>query len=311
MRFENRPVRFVNRPVRIEERPAREDRDDNDVPFANVVRPKRAHFEVRDEAFVAGKVVDEDDDDLFLENPAGQMVVVRGWHGRHRHWHWMDRDLTVPVVFQNGAFFAAGMPVVPATTVTSFIVPANDLVIPSASYPVYAYTPDSTNYAVASTLSTLLSNALGSRSNSLANSLLTNYLASYALSSLSGSPAVQTFAEPATVVSPLTYAYPTTCIYNDPNTGSSFYDPSCAPVTTTTYYTSATAFAPAQVQGVVVGRTGSTLMVLGSNGLNPVLVNDAPALQNGLAFTGQPAVGRLVTAYGFYDGNTFVATALQ
>ena len=52
-------------------------------------------------------------------------------------------------------------------------------------------------------------------------------------------------------------------------------------------------------------------MVLGANGLKPVLVNDAPALANGLAFSGQPAVGRLVNAYGFYDGNTFVATALQ
>ena len=52
-------------------------------------------------------------------------------------------------------------------------------------------------------------------------------------------------------------------------------------------------------------------MVLGANGLNPVLVNDGPALNSGLAFSGQPAVGHLVTAYGFYDGNTFVATSLQ
>src|SRR5581483_6702899 len=184
--------------------------------------------------------------------------------------------------------------------------------------PAYSYTPDFTNYAVASTLSSLLSNVLGSNSSSggsLVKSLLTNYLASYALSSLSGySPAytspyvmpaytpitsVSSYAYPASYASPLSYTYPTTCVYNDPNTGASYYDPSCAPAATQTYYTAATPYAPAQVQGVVVGTSGSTLMVLGSNGLNPVLVNDAPALQDGLALSGQPAVGRLISAYGF------------
>jgi hypothetical protein len=346
-RLENRPVRFENNPIQFENRPerfenqnvtapfvqrVRNDRDDTQVPFAEVVRPQGAHFERHEEAFVAGRVVDEDDNDLFLENPAGETIVVRGWHGRHRHWHWADRDVTVPVVFENGAFVAVGSPIVPATftsfvapqTFTSFVVPSSDLLMPAATYvpaygyvpdyayvPAYSATPDYTNYAVASTLSSLLSNVLGSHSNSLANSLLTNYLASYALSSLSGSSPAQGDIYPAAYTSPLSYAYPTTCVYSDPNTGSTYYDPSCAPAATQTYYTSASAYAPAQVQGVVVGTSGSTLMVLGSNGLNPVLVNDAPALQDGLAFSGQPAVGRLINAYGFYQGNTFVATALQ
>ena len=51
-------------------------------------------------------------------------------------------------------------------------------------------------------------------------------------------------------------------------------------------------------------------MVLGANGLNPILVNDAPALASGNAFA-QPQLGRLVDAIGYYQGNTFVATALQ
>ena len=187
---------------------------------------------------------------------------------------------------------------------------------------------------MASTLSSVLSSVLGgSKSNSLANSLLTNYLSSYLLSSIAGgtqnyapvyatnymAPAgyvapvtpVANYAYPAAYSSPLSYTYPMTCVYHDPYDGSSYYDPSCAPATTTTYYTSATPYAPAQVQGVVVGSSGSTLMVLGGNGLKPILVNDAPALQNGLAFSGQPAVGRLVNAYGFYQGDTFVATAIQ
>ena len=65
-----------------------------------------------------------------------------------------------------------------------------------------------------------------------------------------------------------------------------------------------------QVQGVVVGRTGSMLMVLGANGLNPILVNAAPALQSGYSMNGPIAVGQVVSAFGYYAGNTFVATAL-
>ena len=65
-----------------------------------------------------------------------------------------------------------------------------------------------------------------------------------------------------------------------------------------------------QVQGVVVGRSGSMLMVLGGNGLNPIVVDAAPALQNGYAMNGPIASGQVVDAFGYYSGNVFVATAL-
>ncbi len=250
--------------------------------------------------------------------------------------------VTIPVVYQNGAYYAY-QPSIVSSAFTTYVYPA------AASYgyapdyytyaPDYNYAPDYgyvnnygyapaysnsqnyANYAMASTLTSVVSSLLnGSKSGSLTNSLLTNYLTSYALSSLGGNtPAFASvypasYAVPASyapVTSPLNYAYPMTCVSNDPYTGSTYYDPSCAPAPTTTYYTSASAYAPAQVQGVVVGTSGSTLMVLGSNGLKPILVNDTPALSNGLAYSGQPAVGQLVTAYGFYEGNSFVATALQ
>jgi hypothetical protein len=69
-------------------------------------------------------------------------------------------------------------------------------------------------------------------------------------------------------------------------------------------------FAMQQVQGLVVAKTGTTLMVLGANGLNPIFVNAAPALQSGYAVNGPVAVWQVINAYGFYSGNTFVATAL-
>jgi len=329
-RFETRPERFENRPERFEQ-PVRSENDDEngEVPFANVVRPRAVHFRnagERSEDFVAGRVVGVDGDDLFIENPVGQTIAVRGWHGRHKHWQWGNQMVTLPVVVQNGVYYALAPASVPVTY-TSYVYPAvNYGYAPAYAYsteyaPAYSYTQDYANYALANTLTNVVSTLLsGSNGSSLTHSLLTNYLTSYALSSIAGNSAgyapvyANAYAAPvsyAPATSPLAYTYPMTCVYNDPYDGSSYYDPSCAPAATTTYFTSASPYAPAQVQGVVVGTSGSTLMVLGANGLKPVLVNDAPALANGLAFSGQPAVGRLVNAYGFYDGNTFVATALQ
>lgn len=346
-RFENKPMRVENRPARVENRPARvenvpqprfenrpvrvENRRENQAPFADVARPRVARFRGDDRAakFVAGRVVRTAGDDLFIENPVGQVIEVRGWHGRHRHLGWVKRMMTIPVVFQNGAYYAVAPSVVPVAYST-YVYPqvVNYGYAPDYGYvtdngyaPVYSYGQNTANDALASTLAGVVTGLLsGSNGGSLTHSLLTNYLTSYALSSLGGNttgfapvyaPSYVAPAAFAPVASPLTYTYPMTCVYHDPYDGSSYYDPSCAPAAATTYYTSASAYAPSQVQGVVVGSSGSTLMVLGSNGMKPVLVNDAAALSNGLAFSGQPAAGRLVTAYGFYDGNTFVATALQ
>jgi hypothetical protein len=40
-------------------------------------------------------------------------------------------------------------------------------------------------------------------------------------------------------------------------------------------------------------------------------VNEQPAMQNGYAVNGPVAVGQVVDAYGYYSGDTFVATALM
>jgi hypothetical protein len=70
-------------------------------------------------------------------------------------------------------------------------------------------------------------------------------------------------------------------------------------------------YAPQQIQGVVVAKTGTTLMVLSANGFKPIFVNESPALQNGFAVNGPVAVGQVIDAYGFYNGDMFVATALM
>lgn len=66
-----------------------------------------------------------------------------------------------------------------------------------------------------------------------------------------------------------------------------------------------------QVQGIVVAKTGPLLMVLGTNGLKPIIVNDSFAQQNGYTMNGPITTGQVIDAYGFYNGNTFVATALM
>lgn len=276
----------------------RVERSDNDIvaPFAQVIRP-RDRDEDRRVDVLSGKVVEVDNDDVVLVNPLGQTFVVRGWHGLHNK-HWRDRVLTMPVVFQNGVYYVyepALVQVAPAAFVSYYPVDYGYT-------PAYGYGPD---YAATNALSNVLSSVLGGSKNSLTNSLLANYLASTLV------PANEpSYVTPVVYSSPLTYSYPMTCVYNDPYGGSS-YDPSCAPVATQTYYTSPTAYAPAQVQGVVVASSGSSLMVLGANGLKPIVVNDAPALESGFALNGQPQVGRVISAYGFYQGNTFIATALQ
>lgn len=88
-------------------------------------------------------------------------------------------------------------------------------------------------------------------------------------------------------------------------------DESCAPESGYTYdnYSSYGAYTPQQLQGVVIGRSGDTLMVLGPGG-TPTFVYAAPALQSGYTVNGPIQPGQIIDAYGYYSGNTFVATAL-
>lgn len=76
-----------------------------------------------------------------------------------------------------------------------------------------------------------------------------------------------------------------------------------------TSYSPYAPYTPQQVQGVVIARSGDTLMVLGSSG-TPTFVYAAPALQSGYTVNGPIQPGQIVDAYGYYSGNTFIATAL-
>jgi hypothetical protein len=64
----------------------------------------------------------------------------------------------------------------------------------------------------------------------------------------------------------------------------------------------------AQIQGVVVAATGPTMLLL-TPSLQPVFVNISPAEQFGSVQAGLRP-GTFVDAYGYYNGNTFVATAV-
>jgi hypothetical protein len=50
-------------------------------------------------------------------------------------------------------------------------------------------------------------------------------------------------------------------------------------------------------------------MLLGSNG-QPTFVYAAPAMQNGYTANVPIQPGQIVNAYGYYSGNTFIATAI-
>lgn len=70
-------------------------------------------------------------------------------------------------------------------------------------------------------------------------------------------------------------------------------------------------FGNAMLQGVVIANQGSSLLVLTSN-FHPVIVDAGFANQFGRGGgIGNVAPGTMIEAMGFYQGNTFVATALN
>ena len=70
-------------------------------------------------------------------------------------------------------------------------------------------------------------------------------------------------------------------------------------------------FGNSVLQGVVVANQGSSMLVLTSS-LHPVIVNTGFANQYGNGNgVGNVAPGTMIEALGFYQGNTFVATALN
>ena len=125
------------------------------------------------------------------------------------------------------------------------------------------------------------------------------------------------YTPPAYYSQPVYYSQPygtpyDSCMWSD-NDG----DESCAPVNGYNAYAPGAygnsfgngMYAPQQLQGVIIGRTGNMLMVLGQGG-TPTYVYAAPALQSGFAMNGPVAPGQIIDAYGYYSGNTFIATAI-
>ncbi|MGZ3527836.1 MAG: hypothetical protein ACXVAO_09035 [Vulcanimicrobiaceae bacterium] len=68
-------------------------------------------------------------------------------------------------------------------------------------------------------------------------------------------------------------------------------------------------YSPQHLSGLVVSDNGSQMIVMTPN-FTPVAVNDAPAYQLGYV-PRTIQTGTMVDAVGYYDGSTFVATAVQ
>lgn len=63
----------------------------------------------------------------------------------------------------------------------------------------------------------------------------------------------------------------------------------------------------ASITGTIIAVNGNQVTILSN--FQPVTINDQPALDN--RTSGRVAVGRSVTAYGYWQGGTFFATRIQ
>jgi hypothetical protein len=126
------------------------------------------------------------------------------------------------------------------------------------------------------------------------------------------------YAPPAYSTQPAYYAPPVGSAYDSCMWSDNDGDEACAPAGAYNAYAPYNGYGntgmygtytPQQVQGVVVGRSGDMLMVLGSSG-TPTFVYAAPAFRNGFTMNGPIAPGQIIDAYGYYSGNTFIATAI-
>lgn len=265
-------------------------------------------------AYLAGRVVSVARDRIILAPPVGQRIVVRDVAvANPSAFVPLGTYVTLPVRYANGYYSVYTQP----------------------TYNGYAYAPPAYCYGPSSTLYAALLPAVIGALTGNRNSFNTSDLATLALTAAAGSnscsaygpayAAPVTYAPPAAYsvtpytvapysVSPYGYsnAYPTpydNCVWSDMDNDG---DGGCvAPQQTAYSYTPYAAYAPQQVQGLVVAKTGSMLMVLGANGMQPIFVNAAPALQNGYALNGPVAVGQIVDAIGYYNGDQFIATALE
>lgn len=256
-------------------------------------------------AYLAGRVVSVTRDRIVLDPPVGVPIVVRDVSiANPTAIVPMGTYVTLPVTYSNGYY----------------------TLYPQATYNGYAYAPPAYCYGPSSTLYAALIPAVIGALSGNASSFNSSDLAAVALTAASGSNSCSpyetayaapiAYPAPAAYVTPVAYSYNTyatpydSCVWSDNDEDG--YDAGCISPQQTAYaYSPYAAYAPQQVQGLVVARSGNMLMVLGANGMQPIFVNAAPALHNGFALNGPVAVGQVIDAIGYYNGETFVATALE
>jgi len=264
--------------------------------------------------YIAGRVARVRSNEVVIDPPAGSPVIVRDVvAGTAAPAIPVGTYVTMPVTYANG-YYTYAPPVY-----TNY---AYDY----GSAPQYGYAPQY-QYAYAppmycsgnssSALYAALLPAVVGMLTGNSNSLNSNDLTSLALTAATSGNSCQNYApgayysQPA-YTAPLNYgptAYATP--YGSCLAGDEDGDENCAPASGYTYdtYSMYGGYAPQQVQGVVIGRSGDLLMVLGANG-TPTYVYAAPALQSGYTVNGPIQPGQIVDAYGYYSGSTFIATAL-
>lgn len=261
--------------------------------------------------YIVGRVSAVRSHAIVLDPPAGAPVVVQNVVLRSAQAIPIGTVVTLPVTYVNGVYQYV-TPVSPAYSTYNYGTYAP---------PVYCSGNSSTALYAA-----LIPTVIGLLSGN-GGSLNSSSLASVALTAAAGGndcaapayyapPANYGYAVPAsTYVTPYyntTYATPyDNCLYSNDEDGDENGCAASSPYMYNSYssYSPYAAYTPQQVQGIVVARSGDLLMVLGNNG-TPTFVYAAPAMQPGFNVNGPIEPGQFVDAYGYYSGNTFIATAL-
>jgi len=259
-------------------------------------------------AYLTGRIVRVARNEVVLAPATGPRVVVMGYTPPS---YYVNQYVTVPAVYNNGGYYAY-----PYTN--SFVPQLEQLAMSlfgvSVSFVNGYYVPQATSYYGMPYYGYGYANNAYAYNNYPYNNYASNY-------SNGVCPAGDNDGDETG------YAYCgggatpyDNCVWTTDAYGNSFCAAQNAGYNSYGYngygpqfasYGNAGMYAPQQIQGLVVAKTGSMLMVLGGNGLSPIFVNDTPALQSGYAMNGPVAVGQVINAYGYYQGNTFVATALM
>ena len=282
--------------------------------------------------YIAGRVAALRHNEIVIDPPAGSPIVVRDVYVNSMPAAVpVGTVVTLPVTYSNGTYEY----VTPAYTNSAY-----SYGYAPAQYG-YAYAPPmycSGNSSTAlyaallpAVVDVLSGNGGGLNTNDLASAALTAaaqggscqayapqaYAPSPYYGSYAPAPAYSSYTVPVTYAVtqsapyPATYATPyDACMYGDQDGDENGCGSNAYGYDAYSNYSPYGSYTPQQVQGVVVARSGNMLMVLGPNG-TPTFVDAAPALQSGYTINGPIGTGQIVDAYGYYSGNTFIATAIM